>query len=230
MSTAASPLVRQVRRQLWKLRHVIAGLWLPPFLVLGLVVLARLYWKIPVLDLTGDPVVLTDSPLYLGAVSFLGVLAWCATAVICLFAAQLLDPGVAPEARGYLRFAGVLSLVLCLDDLYLLHEEIFPNHLGVPQAVVLAIYAAAAVRMGWHYRGLLRASEFVLLGLAFGSFAISLAVDLFARGERRFYLVEDGAKLLGVAMWLGFHARLALQAVRRDRTTAAPERHTPAVH
>jgi hypothetical protein len=226
MSTAA--ISSSVGRQLWTLKHVIAGLWLPPLLVLGFVLFARLYWQIPVLDLTGDPVMLTDSPPYLGAVSFLGVLVWCATAVVCLFAAQLLDRKPSAEWRGYLRFAGGLSLVLCLDDLYLLHEELFPKYLGVPQTLVLAAYAAAALRMVWRYRRMILASESVLLGLAFTMFAVSLAVDLLASGERQFYLAEDGAKLLGVVMWFGFHVRLALQGVRRQRAVAAPERRTRA--
>lgn len=229
MSTAATPLVQQVRRQFWTLKHVMAGLWLPPLLVLGLVLFARLYWKIPVLDVTGDPVVLTDSPLYLGAVSFLGVLLWCATGVIGLFAAQLLDSNPVPAERGYLRSVGVLSLVLCLDDLYLFHEELFPKHLGVPQTVVLAVYGAAALSIAWRHRRLLLESEFVLLGLAFALFGVSLVVDLFASGERKFYLAEDGAKLLGVVTWLGFHARLALQAVRRQRAAAVLERRAAAV-
>ncbi|MEY4940057.1 MAG: hypothetical protein RIQ93_1792, partial [Verrucomicrobiota bacterium] len=45
--------------------------------------------------------------------------------------------------------------------------------------------------------------------------AVSVGVDVLATGPRKFYLAEDGAKLLGVTMWLVFHTRMALQAVRR---------------
>lgn len=207
--------LREAPAQAWRLRGVVIGVWIPAVIAVGIVLLARLRWHIPVLDLTGDPVVLMDAPLYLGAFSYLGVLVWCATAAVSLVLAQTLG-NEAAETRAYLRGAGGLSVLLCLDDLYMFHEEVFPKHVGIPQIVVIGVYGLYMVGLLWRFRRVLLNGEFVLLALSLGMFAVSVAIDQLVTGERRYYLAEDGAKFFGVVMWLAFHTRLGLQALRRQ--------------
>ena len=91
---------------------------------IGVVILLR-YWKgIPVGRLTRDPSALSGAPVYTGFLSFIGIIFWSATAAICLFSAKLLSRQ--PDSIRIKRFlfvSGLLTLVLVLDDAFLLHDD-----------------------------------------------------------------------------------------------------------
>jgi hypothetical protein len=79
-------------------------------------------------DITRDVVAVTDTHLYVGALSTTGLMLWAAASGICLVSAAALI-GL-PQCRGavqFLLYAGILSALLGLDDAFLLHERVFPN-------------------------------------------------------------------------------------------------------
>lgn len=150
-----------------------------------------------------------------GFMSTLGVLIWIGTSMVCLFAAVLLKRmELAPVLRLQLVFAGLLSLMFGLDDVYLIHENAAPK-LGIPQIVVLSAYllmAMAYVAVSW--RRILAFNTFLFL-LAGGLLGVSLAFDLFGvEGSVTTIVWEDGAKFAGIAAWASYHTAFASVAVR----------------
>lgn len=158
-----------------------------------------------------DTSVIGDLPYWAGAVGRLITLCWAAAATINVLAAV-----VAPPPRRWLLLAlGLLTGVLGLDDTLLLHDAVLPGR-GVPEGLVLVLYAVAGVALAWAWlpqrRSAVGAAFFAgaaLLGLS----VVIDAVSLYA------FIPEESAKLLGVLAW-GFCGAWAfseaVDELRRD--------------
>ena len=111
----------------------------------GLAVLLHFWKGIPFGDLTRNPTAIAGALPYTGFLSQIGNCFWSATAAICLFGAKVVSRH--PDSLKIKRFlfvSGLLTLLLGLDDIFLLHEEFFP-WLGVPEVLVFASYAAGVL-------------------------------------------------------------------------------------
>ena len=139
---------------------------------------------------------------------------WAAGATSCLVAALALAPHRVAFAVG-----AVLTAALMLDDLFLLHEEYYPR-VGVPEGATPAVYACAVVAYVVAFRGFLSMHGLLMLPLAFGFFAISASLDA-ALEEASPFLVEDGAKLAGIATWTAVFLTAAVTELR-PRQGASP--------
>lgn len=148
--------------------------------------------------------------VYYGVMSHLGVVAWFLTAGASLFAALCLwSRGSRGADWRVLAAAGILSLVLGLDDLLLLHELVLPR-LGIPQNVVLAAYVLLGGAYALLQRRRLLAREGAFLTLAFGLFALSLGTDIALHSiDSAVVMAEDGFKFVGIVSWMAFHVALA---------------------
>lgn len=152
--------------------------------------------------------------VYYGAMSHLGVVAWCLTAGASLFAALCLRVSGDREGRWLILLAaGALSLLLGLDDLLMIHELVAPGR-GVRQEVVLAAYAAAVGAYVFLQRRVLLSSQGVFLALAILLFGFSLGIDVLVHSiESMVVMAEDGLKFIGIASWLAFHVDFAQRSV-----------------
>jgi hypothetical protein len=181
------------------------ALFVPVLALLVLVISAVFTWHIPLSTLTRDMASIAHVHPLIGVVSNVGILLWSATAVICLFSSSLLrQQGRHAEAR-FLLWAGLMTLVLLVDDLFMVHEYIAPVHFHVNEKVVLASYAAAPGAYLLSHRRLILGANYLLLAAAMALFTVSMAVDI-ADGSGWWRLAEDGGKVLGIASWLGYHA------------------------
>lgn len=168
-----------------------------------------------------DPTAFSDAHPLTGMASNAGILHWCATATVCLFSWLVLhrrEPR--PTVSKFFLFWGLLTTSLALDDLFLLHEAIIPDCIGVGEKPIFVVYAAATVVGGIAFRRYILKTDYLLLFAALGFFALSLCVDAIQHdlepimGHWRSFL-EDGAKLLGVAAWFGYFLRCGLAEVAR---------------
>jgi hypothetical protein len=199
-------------------------IYLPVFSLLFLVTAAVFSWHIPLSTLTRDMASIANVHPLIGVVSNVGILLWCAAAVICLFSFSLLrQRGFHAEAR-FLLWAGLMTSVLLVDDLFMIHEYIAPVHFHVNEKLVLASYACATGAYLLVHRRLILAGNYQLLAAAMLLFTASMAVDI-ADGRGWWRLAEDGCKILGIASWLGYHAGRArhwlVQAPSRIQSPAA---------
>lgn len=182
-------------------------------LVGGVLFLHR--WKgVPIGDLTGDPAAVGGHPIYIGFLSQAGLFLWSAAAAICLFTASTLSRHQRLfDTRRFLFASGLLTVLLGLDDAFLLHESLFPR-LGVPEKIVYSGYAAVVLVWLVRFRAAIRHSEYGVLGLALACFGTSLTLDVLepAVGLDRF-LFEDGAKFAGIVSWLTYFVSTAALAL-----------------
>ena len=176
-----------------------------------------------VADFTRDVTALADLPFYAGALSTLGLLLWSATAAICFLTHSLLRSGTDAPLAQYIGFGGGLTLLLLLDDAYLLHEEVFPKYLGVPQLLVVVAYPVLGLLFAWTYRYVLARTYYLLFLLSLVAFAVSIGADFvmyrFVPETGVLMLMEDGGKLIGIVGWtvyFGHTCRVALVKQLRE--------------
>lgn len=200
-----------------RLRHQLRACWkgaaavlLIAALVMSAAFVVQFKEGIPLGDLTRDPVSVAGVPLYVGFVSQLGIVLWSATAACCFLAALIVArQGLDIRWRNFFLGAAGLSLMLGLDDLYLLHEVFFP-YFGIPELVVFGVYGLLVAVFLGRYLSLLLRSDFLLLAMAFGFLGLSVLADLFDVELIEPYLLEDTLKLIGILGWLCYFARTAV--------------------
>jgi hypothetical protein len=170
---------------------------------------------IPVTDLLRDPSATLDGPWYTGIFSMTGVALWASTAAMCLLT---MSTGPTGAARSLLIAGAVISLILGVDDGFLIHETI-KNEVGIPSPVTIGIYGIVAIlllRPAWSY--LLSRSGVGVFMVAVALFAVSAVLD--GAGEAGLPVppfsgvTEDIAKFLGIVTWTTFFAWFCRDLIR----------------
>jgi hypothetical protein len=187
--------------------------------VFALGIAAQFLLHIPLARLTRDPLAVVEGPFYTGAISNLGVLAWAATATICIYTFFLLPRDRENAAvRGFLLYFGLFTALLMADDLFLLHEDALYGYLGVPEPVTYGVYGLLGlIGVIVHRRTILR-TDYLLLGMALALFAFSLVTDLMPVVPAR-HVVEDGSKLVWIFAWFAYLSRAATASLGRAGVT-----------
>ncbi|WP_156819983.1 hypothetical protein [Synechococcus sp. PCC 7336] len=180
---------------------------------IGVVLLLHFWQGIPIGSLTRDPTAILEAPLYTGFLSQIGLLLWSASAAVCMLSAKLLS-GRADSLKinRFLFVSGLLTLVLGLDDVFLLHEGFFPS-IGVPEKAVFVSYAGFLLFYLVKFYPVIWQTEYILLGMALVFFGVSSTLDLLLPSDLDLYLFEDGAKLVGIVSWLSYFSSTATFAV-----------------
>jgi hypothetical protein len=227
-------IVKQVRagivsqlRNLWK---VLVFLYLPIvflFLLVGL--LSRTVDNVSLAFLLRDVTATGKLPFFAGFVSQLEAVLWSAALTVCLFALVVMHMRTINfvGARRFLLYGSILTLILLLDDVFLFHEEVVKGYLHMKERYVFAGYMVAAlgfVILNWRE---ILASEYALLLLAFVLFATSIFFDVLPFDdldlpylwEQLELFFEDGSKFAGIATWLLYFARYAIQRMEGTRPT-----------
>ena len=196
----------------WGVRAALG--WTAPLALLmtGVVVAGRAT-GIPVAQFTLDVNSVYRVPFYVGLVSNVGILLWAATAGVCLFcaAATRTSSQNSPGERAFFLLGGLLTTLLLLDDLFMLHQDVFEGVFGIPEKLTYAGYGVAAAAYMVAFRRKIFSSPCLPLVAAMGLFAASIVIDLVAPHRELF---EDGAKLLGIGCWAGYFASMAAARVR----------------
>ena len=194
-------------------------LWafLPPALLNAIFILQPWFdkWLIYVDPLLAAEMTEVCCDRSLGMASNIGVLYWAVGAACCGFAAVVLwgRTGVKPKAR-MLAQAALLTGFLGIDDLIMLHDSVFPR-LGVPEMVTFGVYGLLGLSYLVMNRRLILQEEPWLFLAAVGFLVLSLGVDATDNKAQLLWkqLLEEGAKLMGIAGWCVWHIRLAFRAV-----------------
>ncbi len=198
---------------------------------LGLMIGIALQPFVSVSLITRDPAAIASHPPYFGALSNIGILLWSASAAVCYLSGILLKI-VQPEqlqVRTFFYVFAIFSTLLCLDDTFLLHEEVLPNQLlvvRIPEKAVVAIYGLALLGVLVYFRQLLQRNQPWLFGFIFSLFAISVGFDqlpsLGLLSKDMTVLIEDGAKLLAIFLWLAYFVRASILLVATPLIAASP--------
>jgi len=196
---------------------LLIGLYLPAGLILLAVYLVSVHTDTPVWMFTRDPADITHSSPFIGIVSNICILLWCATAAICFFACVALRNKAHEKMALFFLLSGLITSLLLLDDLFLLHERIFPQYFHWRQRYIYVSYVSIVLAYLVSFRKIIFENNFFILALALSFFFLSVVVDCISAkmGEALpyFHLYEDGFKLFGLASWLGFYGLTALRAL-----------------
>lgn len=204
----------KLRTQLKSLFPILIGLYIPMLIVVAMIVLVGLQLSIPMADLTRDPSATTGDSPFIGVLSNLGVLFWCASVAICLFSFALLQKtGNIGKFSSFFLFGGLISLILLLDDLFLFHETVFPLYLRIPEKLVFLSYGLMILGYITRFRKLIMKTNVIFLIFAFGLFGLSIGIDLLEL--KISILFEDGSKLFGIVSWFGYFAITGFQVVKQ---------------
>ena len=196
--------------------------WIYP-VVAGLVLVlfaGEARYGIPFSFFTQDPLVVAKGRAYFGLLSNLGILCWCAAATVCLFTWVLLKSSAHARNAGFFLFSGILTLMLTLDDLFQLHEEVFPNLLGIRQRYVLLCYLLLTAAYLVIYRRKILSRHAVFMVAALAMFTLSVAEDatsialIMHNSLSLHYLVEDGSKLFGIISWFVYFVSVSSEEIR----------------
>jgi hypothetical protein len=151
------------------------------------------------------------------------VILWCAAGAISVFAGALLWRTQPADRVGrFLIWGGLLTLMLMGDDFFTVHEGL-SFHLGIPDFLIVGLYAALAGVYFLVFRDVIWRTDYLLLAVALAFLGTSIVVDaldpkdsplIFALVGDRYHLVEDGPKLIGISVWLGYFARVSWVTLR----------------
>lgn len=195
-------------------------LWafLPPILLNTIFILQPWFdrWYIYIDPLLAAQMAETCCNRSFGFASNIGVLYWASAAATCGIAAAALWRSAAPRPQVRMLALGAMFIgFLCLDDLFMLHESVFPR-LGVPEMLVMGSYGVLAVAyLAANWRVVMGA-EPLLFVVSLGFLATSLAVDVDGNDDQLLWklLLEEATKLMGVAGWCVWHIRQAFKLLR----------------
>lgn len=159
-----------------------------------------------------DPAAAFEFVPYAGLFSHLGVLAMTVSGAISMFAALVLPRG--GREKQVLLSAGLLSLWLAVDDLFMLHEALLPRLIGLPEPATLGAYVALGLGLVWLIGPAVLTRRCLGLWASGGFLAAMLATDLtFEVATSASLLIEETAKVCGFLLWAAFwiaEARTAL--------------------
>ena len=158
-------------------------------------------------EIIRDPAQQTGQSSFLGFISNIGVWLWICSGTMCLFSAGIGGFAIDKKQKELLILIGTLSLVLGVDDFFLLHDRY------IYQRGVFLFYAVfAIILLVRYFKKIMEIDGFAFL-LAGGLLALSVFTDLNQRkipfDYAQVQVIEDGFKFVGAASWLYFSYRLA---------------------
>ena len=101
----------------------------------------------------------------------------------------------------------MLSILLLVDDLFMIHDFMIPRYTPATEEYLYAVYFFLMIAWGYYFYEEIRQSEYRLLGMALLFLGASVIGDLIISGKGIGYLVEDALKFLGITTWFIYLAR-----------------------
>jgi hypothetical protein len=177
----------------------------------GFTVLVATLTDNPIWKLAKDPAEVIGFSPYIGMLSNWGVVLWMGAAAICLFSAVLLKRQKASSSTfTFIAVSGVFSLLLGMDDLFLLHDRLFPKLFDIRENYFYFLYLFAfLVYLGFFIRQIIK-YEYLLFGAALLFFLMSRRVFVTLPFFDQFMTTGDMLKYFGIVFWLAFFYRTAL--------------------
>lgn len=210
-----------MNQQFKQLKGLILWIYVAPLLLLLMIPLISVLTDLPLSSMLLDPAAVIAQSRLIGLVSNIGVLVWTAAVTILFFTAvfRLYNTGV-DRYFWFLMYFGGFTLVLMLDDFFLLHEG-FSHLFSISENFVFLSYVTALVVGIVLFRHQIRQTDYLLLILALMFFALAILIG-FIRYELQAYigetrvLVEAGLKLFGIVGWLGYFTHVSFKLFQQQ--------------
>lgn len=190
------------------------------FTLLCLAAFISLHYRIPIAKFTRDPLAITGGHPFLGIISNIGAILWSSSAAFCLLSFSILrEKQKSADTIGFIGFGGIISLVLLIDDFFMIHERIFPKYFGIHEKLLFILYGLLIILYFAHYIRIILTTEFLYLIFVFLFFGISLAVDSISESIiPMHHLFEDGAKFIGIVSWVSYQFSVCFQELQSKKS------------
>jgi hypothetical protein len=201
-------MLSNIWRQFVKRIPLLLLLLIPVLLIIGFVSLIS--WKTgqPIYVLFQDIFFVAQVSLYIGFVSNIGAFVWAFAIAICVYVGVLLfNKREQRKVSYFFLYAAFLSILLMLDDFFMLHEIIYPRYFHIGSDIIYIIYAVLGIGFAIKFKKIILQSDTIILLLAFGFFALSIFFDEVRESiaiSDYWIIAEDGSKLIGIIYWLAY--------------------------
>ena len=206
--------------QIFDRRKIVASLIyivIPALVIYSVSVVILANSGFTIVEILRDPAQQTGLSSFLGFVSNIGVWLWVAAATVCFFSLSANRFKRGNGSMELLILMGLLSLLLAIDDLFLLHDR------HVHQKGIFIFYAICAVTiLVRHFSTVMKVDgfSFVMSGLLLMT---SIYIDLHQKKINMDYadhqLIEEACKFVGAALWMYFCGRSATYYWRQNLTS-----------
>lgn len=165
------------------------------------------YTGFEVMEILRDPAQQSGESSFIGFLSNIGIWLWVSASAISFFSVLTNDFKFNKNLKELLFLTGVLSILLAIDDFFLIHDRYIKQEICF---IVYAIFAGSILIR--HYKLILKIEGFAFLfaGLLL---ALSIFTDLIQSHIPIKYsysqVFEEGFKFIGATTWLYFTARVA---------------------
>ena len=147
-----------------------------------------------------DASAVLDGPFYVAYLSHLVSLIWGLAAAVALFTCVVVRRAGNVEGFRLLLAAAGITGAMALDDLLLLHEGAYPVF-GISEVVVYGVYGILIVAFVVTFRRRLGHAVLPIAG-TLALWVVSAGVDRLADESETSFVLEDGFKTAGVALWV----------------------------
>jgi hypothetical protein len=113
----------------------------------------------------------------------------------------------------FLMVSGIFSLWLGIDDLYMLHDRLFPKMFHVPEILFYLLYFFAFAAYLVYFTPQILKYDYLLFMAAFIFFVLSRQFFIKIPYLSQFNTTGDMLKYFGIVFWLAFFYRTALHEV-----------------
>ena len=150
-------------------------------------------------------------PIGVGMISNIGILLWGAAASICFF--TTFSESINRESSKLLLLGAIFSSLLCIDDLFLLHDRyIGPDFLNLTY-LAISIFLLVRFRRILKIIGLFNLLISILF-LGLSVFFDGVIQQIFNQNYEFTQLFEEGFKFIGIACWLNFWCKASSNALK----------------
>src|SRR5690554_231839 len=228
MANRLSPLER-ITIEIPSLRNIsvksLMLVFIPAIIILVAIEMISQIYQVPIKKLTSDPALIANIPPLYGVLSNLGIVLWCGAIFSSALAAMVLRSIWKKQLYLFLLYSSLLSAYLMLDDLFQFHENL-SSVIGLNQKVVYIFLGAAVITYIIYFRITLFQTNIILLVIAIAFLSLSVLADTIVYkiyGSQLgdwLYLIEDGAKWLGIVFWSYYFFYTSIQFILKN--TEAP--------
>lgn len=159
------------------------------------------------IEILRDPAQQSGASSFLGFLSNIGVWLWVSSAAICFFIISTSDAILNKSYKELIILIGMLSLVLAIDDFFLIHDRYINEKICYFGYAIIA--GTLLIR---HFKLITKIEGFAFL-LACSLLMLSILTDLIQLRIQIHYeysqVFEEGFKFMGSATWLYFVSTVA---------------------
>lgn len=144
---------------------------------------------------------------YEGLLSNLGIIVWASAFAIAVFTGLVTRSAADDSDMSRLLLGGgLVTFVLLVDDLFMLHDTLLPEYIGIPETVATVMVGLVPLSFLWLFRTVIPRTPWLLLAVGVAYLAVMTGIDFIEDKVDipGHHLWEEGAKLLGILHWCGY--------------------------